>query len=81
MAAYLRKHPHLDVSSPDASGMTPLCVVSSSGNVEMVAMLLKHRADPNVRSAAMHDATDVRMPFRADMNARTRSLYLPLVNR
>ena len=57
VATYLKQHPEVNVNAPEASGITALCVSASSGNLDTVSVLLTHRADPNVRCAAMNGAT------------------------
>ena len=49
VAAYLKRHPDVDVNKHEPMGMTALISSASACNVDTVSVLINHRADPNVR--------------------------------
>jgi hypothetical protein len=52
------------------TGMTPLMIACSQGNIEMIVLLLEHDADPSIKNSQGHDSF-----YFAQMNARYNSIH------
>jgi len=79
-----------DVNEIDHRGIWPLLAATSDGNVEMVTLLLKFKADPNQHDqyqySALHEAAslgfrdvmEILIQAKADINARDINGITPL---
>ncbi len=79
-----------DISEIDHRGIWPLLAATSDGNVEMVELLLKFKADPNQQDqyqySALHEAAslgfrdvvEILIQAKADINARDINGITPL---